>query len=68
MELKQFATSPICSLIRAFNRTIMELKHVSVNLLELSSTPFNRTIMELKHHSHRYNCIGKELLIVPLWN
>ena len=53
----------------AFNRTIVELKHVQSAGLAVDSIAFNRTIVELKPGRVRDRLgTSQQLLIEPLWN
>ena len=61
-------TTAIRKAIKAFNRTIVELKHKKRKGKEPKKTAFNRTIVELKQKTINITHYGKLLLIGPLWN
>ena len=48
MELKQERAEPTAEVSEAFNRTILELKHIVRNIQLKIAFSFNRTILELK--------------------
>ena len=51
-----------------FNRTTMELKHMSDRAWRANRVAFNRTTMELKHDNVVVSHVPFFLLIEPLWN
>ena len=53
---------------RAFNRTIVELKLVTLGCPHFIIISFNRTIVELKHGHTGHQGYQHPLLIEPLWN
>ena len=52
----------------SFNRTILELKLLSIKETIESMEAFNRTILELKHIAHQKAIADIQLLIAPFWN
>ena len=54
--------------LTAFNRTILELKHIFHDYVATAWEPFNRTILELKLSEVISISYQSALLIVPYWN
>ena len=52
-------------MLAAFNRTIVELKHISNSATTIEAQTFNRTIVELKQCCKSKWTTTRRLLIVP---